>query len=60
MADFICFFFFHFMVAPAAYGSYQARGGIGAVTVSLRHSYSHTRSELHLRPMLQLVAMLDP
>ena len=43
-------------VAPAAFGSSQARGRIGAIVGSLRHSHSNTRSELHLWPMLYLAA----
>ena len=49
---------FFFRAIPVAYESSQARGGIGAAVASLRHS--HTRSQLHLRPRLQLVATLDP
>ena len=46
------FFFFLFRAAPMAYESSWARGWIGAG--SLCHSHSHTRSKLHLQPMLQL------
>ena len=46
------FFFFIFMAAPAAYGSSQARGRIGAAGANLCHSHNSTRSELHLQPML--------
>ena len=53
---FVCFF----RAAPVAYGSSQARGQIGAATAGLHHSHSNTRSELYLRPTLQLKAMLDP
>ena len=42
-------FFFFVMATPAAYGSSQARGLIGAVGSSLRHNHSNTRSELSLR-----------
>ena len=45
---------------PAAYGGSQARGLIGAVATSLRHSHSNTRSKLHLQPTLQLTATPDP
>ena len=48
------------MAAPAAYVSLQARGQIRAAAASLHHSYSHTGSKLHLQPMLQLAATLDP
>ena len=36
--------FFLFRATPTAYGSSQARGGIGAVAASLHHSHSNTRS----------------
>ena len=41
------------MAAPMTYGNSQARDQIGAGAASLCHSHSHTRSELHLQPMLQ-------
>ena len=44
----------------AAYGSSWARGWIRAVAAGLPHNHSNTRSELHLRPTLQLTAMPDP
>ena len=47
-----------FRAAPAAYGSSQARGQIGAA--SLHPSHSNTRSEPHLWPTLQLMATWDP
>ena len=50
--------FFLFMAAPVAYGSSQ--GLNWSCSCSLRHSHSNARSELHLQPMLQLVAMPDP
>ena len=56
---FICFFVFG-GVAHLAYGSSQTRSQIGAAAAGLHHSYSHTRSEPHLRPTPQLVATLDP
>ena len=46
--------------APVAYGGAQARGPIGAVAASLRHSHSNRGSEPHLRPTPQLTATLDP
>ena len=52
--------FFLFRGAPAAYGSSQARGLIGAVAASLRQSHSNVGSEPHLQPTPQLTAMLDP
>ena len=41
---FVCFF----RAAFAAYGGSQARGQIGAVAASLRHSHSNTGSEPRL------------
>ena len=49
-----------FKAAPAAYGSSQARGRIGAVAASLDHSHTEAGSELCLRPTPQLTATLDP
>ena len=46
--------------ALEAYGGSQARGPIGAVATCLHHSHSNTSSELHLQPIPQLMAMLDP
>ena len=59
---FIYFFgsFVFFRAAPAAYGGSQARGRIGAVAASLRHSHSNARSKPRLRPTSQLTAMPDP
>ena len=48
------------MAAPVAYGSSQAMGQIRAASASLHHIRSDARSEPHLRPMLQLMAVLDP
>ena len=53
-------FYCLFRAAPAAYGSSQARGQIGAVAIDLRHSHSNARSEPHLQPTWKLTAMLDP
>ena len=53
-------FFLLFRATPAAYGGSQARGRIGAVASSLRHSHSNARSEPHVQPTPQLMAMLDP
>ena len=39
------FIFFLFMVASVAFGSFQARGRIGAAAAGLCHSHSHPRSE---------------
>ena len=60
---FIFYFIFIFCLftiswaAPAAYGSCQAGGRIGAVAASLHHSHSNMGSEPHLRPTPQLTAM---
>ena len=47
LIDFL-FFSFLFRAAPMAYGSSQARDLIRAAAVSLCHSHSNARSELHL------------
>ena len=39
------FFLFLFRAAPAAHGSFQARGGIGAAATGLPHSHSNARSK---------------
>ena len=52
------FVFFLFRATPAAYGSSQARGRIGAVAVGLHHS--NVRSKPCLRLIPQLTAALDP
>ena len=48
------------MAAPAAYGSSQARGRIGATAAGLHHSQGNTGYKMHLRPIAQLMAMPDP
>ena len=56
-------FFLLFRAAPATYRGSQARDHIGAVDASLHHSHSHSHSnagsELPLRPIPQLMEMLD-
>ena len=52
-----CIFFF--WDALVAYGSSQAWSWIGATDAGHSHSHSNARSELHLQPTLQLMAMLD-
>ena len=52
------FFFYLFRATPMACGGSQARGPIRVVATSLRHS--HSESEPHLRPMVQLMATPDP
>ena len=62
---FFFFFFslspFLFMAAPAAYGSSQARGQIGAAAAGLHHSCSNMPDPSHICNLqLQLMATLDP
>ena len=47
------------MAAPAAYGSYWVRVGIGAAISSLCHSRSNVGSESHLPPVPKLAATSD-
>ena len=49
-----------FRATPTAYGSSQARGGIGTIAASLRHSHSNASSKPCLKPTPQLMAMPDP
>ena len=52
---------FFFRAVPAACGSSQARGQIGAAAASLHHSHSNIRSRPHLQPTPQLMAIpVDP
>ena len=51
------FFLFLGGAAPAACGSSQARGQIGAAAACLHRSHNEGRSKLHLRPTPQLMAM---
>ena len=57
--DEFCLFFL-FRATPAAYGSSQARGQIEAVAAGLCHGHSNSGSKLHLQPIPQLTATLDP
>ena len=60
---FILFYFilfFLFRATPDAFGGSQAGGLIASVATGLRHSYSNTESEPHLRPTPQLTATPDP
>ena len=56
---FFCLFVFS-GAAPEAYGGSQARGLIGAIASSLRHSHSNVGSEPSLWPIPQLTATPDP
>ena len=60
MEPFVCLFVFLFRATPEAYGSSQARGGIGAAAAGLWHSHSNSVSEPRLRPIQQLMATPDP
>ena len=53
------FFLLFLWAAPVAYGGSQARGRIGAVATSLRHSHSNAGSEPRLQPTPQLTATPD-
>ena len=53
-------FIYFFSAALMAFGSTQGRGGIRATAAGLCHSDSNTRSKLHLWPIPQLMATLDP
>ena len=57
---FFFFFWSFFRAAPKAYGGSQARGLIRATVAGLHHSYSHARSEPHLRPTPPIMATPDP
>ena len=54
------FFFCLFRATPAPYGGSQSRGPAGVVAAGLCPSHSHAGSELHLQPIPQLTATLDP
>ena len=58
---FVCFFFVFCLcsAAPMGFGGSQARELIRATAAGLHHSHSNARSEPHLRPVPQLMAMLD-
>ena len=56
---FVCFCFCFVGSHLLAHGSSWASSGIGAVAAGLCHSHGNTRSEPHLQPMPQLVAMPD-
>ena len=56
------FFSFFFSAAPMAYGSSQARGGIGVVAAGLHHRHSNIRSEpvCDLHHSFQHYCILNP
>ena len=54
------FILFFFRTIPMAYGGSQAGSLIGATAANLCCSHSNARSEQHLRPTPQLMAMLNP
>ena len=56
---FLISFSFFFSAAPVTYGSFQARGPIGAAAASLCHSHSNVGSEPHLQTTAQIMATLD-
>ena len=55
---FIYYLFVLSRAAPASYAVSQSRGLIGSVATSLCQSHSNTRSEPHLQPTPQLMAVL--
>ena len=55
---YLSIYFFFFRVMPGEYGGSQA--WMGATAAGPRHSHSIVGSELHLRSIPQLMAMLDP
>ena len=57
---FLFLFFLLFRAAPTAHGSSQARGPIGAVATSLRHSHSNMGSEPRLQTTPELTVVPDP
>ena len=56
--SFSIYLFSLFRAASVAYGSFQARGRIGAAAAGPSHSHSNAGSKLHRQPTPQLVAML--
>ena len=63
LQDYYYYYFCLFAISwavPAAYGGSQARGRIGAVAASLRHSHSIVGSEPRLQSTPQLMATADP
>ena len=52
-------FFGLFRAVPSAYRSSQAKGWIRASATGLHHSHSHARSQPHLWPTQQLMALSD-
>ena len=54
------FLSFVFFLGPTAYGGSQAKGLIGTFATGLHQSHSNARSEPHLQPTSQVMAMPDP
>ena len=52
--------FYLFRATPMTYGNTWGRGRIGAVAASLQHSHSNVGCKLHLRPIAQFRATLNP
>ena len=57
---FIYLFFGLFRAVSEAYESSKGRGQNGAVAAGYSHIHSNARSEPHVQPTLQLMAMPDP
>ena len=58
-----CFVLFFTFLEPRSWHLEVPRLGVESelhLPTSLHHSHSNAGSELHLRPILQLTAMLDP
>ena len=59
--NFVLFYFvLIFRIKSVAYENSQARGQIRAVAASHSHSHNNAGFKLHLQPIPQLTATLDP
>ena len=56
----VFYFFLLLRAIPAAHGSFQARGLIGAAAAGLCHSHSNARSEPYLHCSLRQRWILNP
>ena len=54
------YYFAFFRAAPMAFEGSLVRGVIGASSLCHSHSYSFAKAKLHLQPIPQLTALLDP